>query len=168
MAELRRDELGNLHGDRARTPRAPAVQRGQQGSGYTRPVHAVMYEEASVLAGHDRIAQRGCYAVARRPGQPPDREIDAHHVERSPVAIDQPRLACAPFGPNSDEVRHGRWECPQGEHHRRREQHQQGREGVAPRPVDHASNHGFTIIGRLGSAALISGEYIASTRVGGI
>src|SRR5205085_6441935 len=165
--QLGRQEAGQLHGDRARAAGvAPAHARPERAAEPV-PIHSAVACEALILGRHHRLAHRGCDMVQGHPFQPPYLEVDPDRLEERAVAVAKPRLARPPARAGFGIRRHGRRRGPDDEGSEGGQQSDEPQSRPPPKPAQAGPDHGRTSSGRLGSAAWISGEYIASTRVGG-
>src|SRR6185312_11582915 len=113
--------------------------------------------EPLVLRRDHRVLQSRRDAVERRPVQDAASLVDAQFVQRPTVAIEKHRVRAAIASAGFLERRRPRRRRVNRERQRRGE----GRARRKPRP------HGRTSTFALGSSPNISGEYMASTRVGG-
>ena len=158
--EIRREEAGELHAERGSAARAAMSEAVTDARRDREPVDAVVDAEAAVLGGDDAIDERPGNLVDRHPCEAAAREIDADAVEQAAVAVVKPAFRWLPRRAHAFVARHGGRPCRDPA---KREKQEWGEEKrLAP------ALHGIaTVTGRLGRVAWISGEYIASTRVGG-
>ena len=168
-------ECGKLHRNRARATRPLSRKARFHGTPDCKPVDPVMIAEALVLRSNHRFDQHRGNVFQRHPGQPPRAEIDPLAVEQNAIAIEKPCLARLPCRDNF--IMSGKhWrDCDepqqqQGHPRERRNPHAPSPEPANPhsRVADDGDAHLIaTVIGWFGTCARMSGEYIASTRVGG-
>lgn len=125
-------------------------------------VYSVVRIESPVFRGDNRIDKSCRYSVQWSPVQHAPSRVDSQFVQRLPVSIEKHRVRPSMPGANLVEgrrPRRGRPRAKRGDGEGRGE-----REKDSPRD---RNSHGRTSTGALGISPNISGEYMASTRVGG-
>jgi hypothetical protein len=105
--QRRIEQPGQLHRDRARTPRASRAQPITHRPGGGAPVDAAVAPEAPVLAANSSGAQRRGDTGKRHPVELADAGIGAAQIEQAAVAVEQPGFARVPRGANRGVV--GGW-----------------------------------------------------------
>ena len=154
------EQRGDLHGDRARAAPPPPGEALDRGGGGGPQIDAAVLGETSILRRHHRGAQRGRYLAERNPRQTAAHWIDAPRGEQLAVSIEEACVGRLEGGAHGVERRcRGSGEA-EGEHADRPGEHD------APSEPAAAACH-LTSSGELGSSPNVSGEYRASTRVGG-
>ena len=158
--EVGRKECRDLHRDCRGPARRPACKPRLHRAPQCQPVDPVMRAEPFVLGGDHRFADDRRDVSELHPLQPPRCKIDPLAVDQPAVAIVKPRLARMPCRHDTRMAGQERREGGDVERDKRDKCHRE-----QPSPA-HA-RHIRTSSPRLGTCARMSGEYIASTRVGG-